>query len=192
MCEADTKTRISKNALYHYPNSNMSTQSFTFIPDVIFSFLLRTSSPLVSSVDGLILSYLPQIADTSTQQQVILISFLTFVVVYLLEARLNTPYSSSKTRHSWSVLSPSQLHALLVTFLGWCTFLNPDLWSNPINSSSPSAFLGSCIIVGYMLADLISVILHFEQEGVTFLLHAIFSLMPYATCLVTGKFVSFR
>ncbi|GMH71118.1 hypothetical protein TrST_g11327 [Triparma strigata] len=134
---------------------------FLSLPTTIFTKILSLSSPLVSTVDGQISSLFPTISEGSTQITIILISFIFFILVYLLEAYLQSPFPSKKLRHSWTVLTPSQIHALTVTFLGWTSFLNPDLWSSPQTLSSPSSYLGCCIICGYMLADLISVIFHF-------------------------------
>jgi hypothetical protein len=42
-----------------------------------------------------------------------------------------------------------------------------------------------------MAADLISVLVNFEDEGLPFLVHAIFSLLPYSLALYTGTLLNF-
>ena len=42
-----------------------------------------------------------------------------------------------------------------------------------------------------MLADLISILIHFSDEGLPFLIHAIFSFLPYFMSLYTGTLRTF-
>ena len=151
--------------------------------------IAATMQGLAQGANALTLANLPDLESSdSTKLYIISVSFTFFCALYIIEILFQPKLTTRVTRHHWCVRIPSQYHAVMVTVIGWLCFFDTALWSDPINSSSPVAVLGACIISGYMSADFISVIVNFEDEGFTFLFHAIFTLAPYAASLYTGKF----
>ncbi|GMI20805.1 hypothetical protein TeGR_g5471 [Tetraparma gracilis] len=147
---------------------------------------------LASSSNILIASFLPDIeSNHQTQATVAGAFFFIFTAMYVMEALLQPSLDTRAKRHNWCVRIPSQYHAALVSLFGWIAFFDVSLWEDPVTSSSPSAVFGSCIIIGYMAADLISVFVNFEDEGFTFLFHAIATLCPYCMSLYTGNFITY-
>ena len=89
-------------------------------------WFVKAALPFTTAVDGLVAGALPSISTMETQAAVIGGSFAVFTAMYLVEARLQSAGKKApKERHEWCTLFPSQLHASLVSLLGWVSLLSP-------------------------------------------------------------------
>lgn len=187
---AVAESRIASMDYVSYAYSYLVSSSSPSPPPPPHPFL-SFFAPYVNTLNGLVSS--SKLSDPDINVPVVLGFFTLFVFLYILEffVQPNMHLATKSDRHAWCVKVPSQLHAFLCTIFGWACILDPEMWANPISASSPSAILGCRVISGYMLADLISVLVHFEDEGLPFLVHAIFSFLPYFTSLYTGTLRTF-